>query len=909
MGRQSRQLQEKDELYTKQQSKSKPRASRALDAFTIAEQEVPTKSILRRHRLGDNEEEFDNPSHPSKRRRMTDSGAERSGENGDSDGNEWKINEVDSADDSEIDSDEAMGSGDDETFEGYTFRGSSSGKKSKAQESRSDGEIDGASDNESDNSLGSDAVDLATAWDMNTEELDKEKTSTKKKEKSKKVPRANPLDTESGSDGDDDEQHEDEDDISDSSSELSVSDDGTDPRGLSKLQKFVQTMEQDQLEAKQPKTNLNAAAQGNRPSEYGLIPTKKLTVADLIPTISDPRMKGSLKHVDADVDTKKSGIPGKLVAPLSKRQQDRIDRTVAFEKSKETLNRWLDTVKENRKAEHLSFPLPDTSGAQQPRIEDVKPRTNLENTIQDILVQSGLAETPGESGEDKLQEFEELEARSIPLEEIQARRIELRKARALMFREESRAKRIKKIKSKSYRRVHRKEREKIALQERQAMEAAGIEPDEEERERQDRMRAEARMGAKHKDSKWAKSLKQTGRATWDEDARHGILEAAQKQEELRRRIEGKQVHNDNENFLSESSESDSDGSDSDEADGFDSGAEERRVQKDLNKLARNKNDSEAVSGPYANLMNMKFMQKARASRKAANDAELEQLRRQYGDGGDSEPDSEKETGRKRFGKSVEAKPAVVTKPQLQEFEEIGSDDENAEAVKLDVENKVDDTGSSSADAIRVKSTGSSKTKDRGEPTARRKNGLSTLPTRPTDDDNEEEVNPWLAEPSDKPRKQKKTPDPTSEIPLIGAPEEKSKESLKTTHSPKNKQRRFSDDESESDPESRPVIIQNTDLVRRAFAGDEVFADFEQEKLDTTKDEDEQVVETTLPGWGSWVGIGLNKKDKKAARRTFEAKEGVVKADRRKDARLDRVIINEKRQRKVRIVLIYSVQNR
>lgn len=102
-------------------------------------------------------------------------------------------------------------------------------------------------------------------------------------------------------------------------------------------------------------------------------------------------------------------------------------------------------------------------------------------------------------------------------------------------------------------------------------------------------------------------------------------------------------------------------------------------------------------------------------------------------------------------------------------------------------------------------------------------------------------------------------------------------------------------------ESVPVLLKNHDLVKRAFAGDEVVQDFEQEKFDTIKEEDDQVIDNTLPGWGSWAGDGISKKQQKRQKRFLTKVEGVKPED-RKDAKLSRVIINEKRVKKVRTTI-------
>ena len=228
--------------------------------------------------------------------------------------------------------------------------------------------------------------------------------------------------------------------------------------------------------------------------------------------------------------------------------------------------------------------------------------TDLETAIHSIMVESGLADGNGKSSEEKLREFEELQEKKLPIEEAQARRAELRKARDLMFREEARARRIKKIKSKAYRRVHRKERERAAQEERAALMAVGVIDSEEEQERNDRRRAEERMGARHRESKWAKGMKATGRAAWDEDARSAVNELARRDDELRRRIEGKRATNsEDEEDATSSSESGEDYS----TDGSE-GDESRALSKKLDKL----DAAGQASDQALRLSSLKFMHKA-----------------------------------------------------------------------------------------------------------------------------------------------------------------------------------------------------------------------------------------------------------------------------------------------------------
>ncbi|PLB55216.1 Utp14-domain-containing protein [Aspergillus steynii IBT 23096] len=897
---------DRDQSSKKQQPKKQSR--KGLDAFAIAESELPYKPKIRRNRLGENDDlvkrkrhpghdeddDFDDSDGPdNKRRRTRNEGADYDENAGsDGEGNRWRIGEVDSDDDSDLDSDEAMGSSDEERFEGFTFRGSSKNKsqpKKKTAETKKRGrkvtlsedteESEEEEDEEDDDDLGEDAIDLTTAWDMNEAAEKEEAAAAAKAQKAA-----------AGEDSDEADSESEDSDDSNEESELSMSDDemnGNDEHGLSKLQNFVNSMDPESTNKSTKKAR--GGQEHANPTEFGLTSTKKLTVADLLPSITDSRLKNSLKHVDSTASSQKpsSGIPGKLDAPLPKRQQDRLDREAAYEKSKETLDRWLDTVKANRRAEHLMFPLPDPDAQQVHRIAPAQPRNDLENTIQNILVESGLAENSGKTGEEQVQEFEELQARKLPIEEIRARRAELRKRRDLLFREEVRAKRIKKIKSKSYRRVHRKEREKLEQQERQALLEAGVDMDEQDQEANDRRRAEARMGSKHKESKWAKSLKQTGRTAWDEDARLGAADLAQKEEELRKRIEGKSVSHGNEDYLgSSSSESEDDDDPWDEEAGAEK--EKRKIHQKLKDLEGDEGAELEAKGPHANLFSMKFMQNAEATRKAQNDAEVRKLNREL-HGEESQSEAESEVGRRKFGQSATDKSAKANKPKplpRNEFEEApGSDDEEGPT------RGADEGANAVLDRPDKKQPARSNNKPRGRPTG----GLSEQ----KEEDSAEE-NPWLVQ-TNRNNRRTTTNDSQQTVdisvndaqPKTAGSKSASKNQPKAVAALKNQQL---DGDNDSDEDSVPVLLKNHDLVKRAFAGDEVVQEFEDEKMDTIKDEGDQVIDNTMPGWGSWAGDGISKKQQKRQKRSLTTVEG-VKPENRKDAKLSRVIINEKRVQK------------
>ena len=905
----------------RRQRRSNNRAN--FDVLARAEAATKDNAKIKQHRLGEIDDDDRRPKNVEERsvkRRKLDLPGKEDEEDliedggSDSEGNTWRFGVNGEEEDSDIDSDEALGDSDEDRFQDFKFRGSSSSKARSLgarkpaprdislQENESidvAGVLeDGQAADEYEDDLGEDAVDLATALDMNEQE-EKEEERARAKASLRRVSEFSSIIDEVEGESEDSDADPDEET---QSSVFSVSDDDIEPGDHSKFLDFVEDLNERSEPSKRRPQSAKAYYMFENPSEFGIKPSKKLTAADLLPTVTDPQLRQSLKLVRAadkeEPRARSGGIPGKLAPPLAKRQQDRLDRAAAYEKSKETLNKWIDTVKQNRRAEHVFFPLPvpDARAAlgskQLLPTTSSNPMTDLESAICGIMAESGLADGNGKSSEEKLREFEELQEKKLPIEEVQARRAELRKARDLMFREEARARRIKKIKSKAYRRVHRKERERAAQEERAALAAAGVLDSEEEQERNDRRRAEERMGARHRESKWAKGLKATGRAAWDEDARSAVNDLARRDDELRRRIEGKRAAN------SEDEEDVTSGSDSQDDYTTDAseGGESRALRKKLDELDAAGQASDLPS----QLNSLKFMQKAEAARKAATDAEINQLRREIGGEAD-ESDSisdEATAGRRSYGYQKHSDSIKLHRlPTKSEFEEPLSDAEEPVHPR----------------SLEMESLQKTHTKPAGRSV--RASHREVLPTRrqhpvegqlATEEDDLAD-NPWLSGKTKSGKNQGSKDVVVSATALLNAPRTGQ---IKTENGKVNRSSRShkvetvladaADVEDEEPNGHSDLQTRNQELVRQAFAGDNVFEDFTKEKAATMQEEGDQVVNNGLPGWGSWTGQGINKKAQKAQKRNLARFKTTVKGvqeDKRKDAALDRVIINEKKVKK------------
>ncbi|PBP23331.1 small nucleolar ribonucleoprotein complex subunit Utp14 [Diplocarpon rosae] len=884
---------------------------RALNAYAIASHENPDHVKIRQSRLGVQE---GGNSRSNKRQRdedADDDGEEEDEESAkkpkvkkgrldeldvdegsDSEGNKWKLGQVDSDDDSDLDSDEAFGESDEDRFEDFVFSGGG-GKSKKKSKGKRDVTLDEEEEEESNSELeegdlGEDAVDMATYLDQ-LEEEEEEERERSVKGRSKEWTRDSDEDM-AGSESEEQDSEESDDESLESSSD--DNDDELNPEKLAALDRAIESI---------PTDHEYKEAVATRRNQYE---TKSMAMAasagiswsnaNAIQEIDDLTVKES-----KTVSKKK---PTASQVPLEKRQQDRLDRSAAYDKSKETLERWTDTVKHNRRADHLMFPLHDDGLASAHSNKSLlpanlsKPFNELEATIQSILEESGLATAGGKDEEDKIREFEELETKKLSIGEVKARREQLRMARELMFREEAKSKRIKKIKSKAYRKVHRKQREKQDRLEKDALLEGGFEPSEDEMEKQDRRRAEERMGAKHRESRWAKAMKGTGRAAWDEDARSGMTEMARRDEELRKRVEGRAVRREFQNDTDESLTDSDDDSDEDD----DSGTRKRLLQK-----LRGVRDSDLLneSLPGARLANMEFMRKADATRREKNDAAAEELRRELeGEESPSGEDEDGDIGRRIFGPTSQAvweKKAA----KLADFEETPDSDAD------------EDHGLQNHDA--------DNTSKKATPVSRNASKTSVVkPLTTPQPEPDIEGGAWskvtlksrvISEAEAKRRRHKKNDAiDVEELDLSQAAVTASKPNPKIANKPtktkKSGQKSTilndaisnsdSDSANEDDtPSKLPFAIRDQDLIQRAFAGADVVGEFEAEKKQIVEDEDEKVVDSTLPGWGSWVGDGLSKKAKAKNKGKVLTKVDGIKPDKRKDAKLAKVIINEKRVKK------------
>ena len=220
--------------------------------------------------------------------------------------------------------------------------------------------------------------------------------------------------------------------------------------------------------------------------------------------------------------------------------------------------------------------------------------------------------------EQDIAQTEALKMNHLSVEEVAERRAELAKMRELMFRAEAKAKRVAKIKSKTYRRIKKKEKAKLAAKLGE-LDDEDVD-DEESRLKREVERARERATLRHKNTgKWAKAMKARGEL--DEDQRKEINEMLDRGEKLRRRIQG--------HGSDESGEDDED-SDNDREEGVD------RIKAaafdEIRQLREGDVSQESIGKKGKSVFEMKFMKDAMARDQQKADQVADDFIREMGGG-------------------------------------------------------------------------------------------------------------------------------------------------------------------------------------------------------------------------------------------------------------------------------------
>ncbi|ORZ34598.1 small-subunit processome [Catenaria anguillulae PL171] len=598
------------------------------------------------------------------------------------------------------------------------------------------------------------------------------------------------------------------------------------------------------------------------------LPTRgsgRLDLGTLVSALSEEKDLGKLKGqaVRLRTDNEESK---RETAPLPAREKARIERQAGYSTVAEEVDRYQLLVERNRNAVNLHFDLVDERSSQSTAamVSDFKPASKLDKAIASIVDDSQF-------DDNKTMGQMELPDHVLDKEEVARRQKELRWMRELAFRQELKAKRHAKIKSKSFRKILKKERERTKEEDLQRLLESDPDAAREHLIKLELDRAKARMTQKGKlKSKWTAMMARNGELAERSAglSREQILDQIKEAEDLQKRIHG--VGND-----------DSD-SDADNRNG--------RGNADSDDGASDDDDALPTKGVFG----MKFMQRA---------AEAEALRQANAGRDDfdgSDADEDQVVGRRTVGSGIN--PAGIV---------VGNDEPFIESVLAEPASRNNGKQQKKQHASSSSSAG------------HQVSAADITFTVNTGSDDGAEDNPWAAGGSGTDR--------SATSSKLGKLQKKQQKQLATmaarSDASEGKSKPVldldvvntvvaanhdSDDDSDADVDGARragtgkaggsrVAFKQTELVSMAFAGDDVVREFEEEKAQLEDAEAGKVVDLTLPGWGSWGGEGL-----KAKTNVVVKKIAGVDKDKRKDSGMGHVIISEKRQKKLTKYMATSI---
>lgn len=818
-------------------------------------------------------------------------------------------------DDEELDSDNALGSDDDlddymsKTKGDVSERLNEFGEDEDGWESVDEGEL----------------MTLSEIWDRDDSELKVQKSNSQSKQHDKLV--FNEDDDDSSATEGEGSHSEDSDSESNSESESDSEDDPFDEMNISEgeevqldsVMKSLKSKIKKDPSEKAKKVLINDKLNENEFSLPNL--GDSLSLDDMLGNLDDEEQDNEneelirdiakhnkqlkeLDNVELDEDEQNklyNDENSAFAIPLPVNIQKRHERRAAYEIQKEQVNRWRDIIAQNRDKEVLSFvpekPQLDKNSAF--KTDNDIAVNDFESKLDSIIDQSNLESKKTEDL------FENIETAKLSKAEMLKRTNELRLMRELMYRGMKDSKRLKKIKSKAYRRQLRKEKMKEKMLISQVNRQEDGSDLEEDKEDSNYHRAKERMTLKHKNtSQWAKQMIKSGMSK-DKSTRDEIEEMMRQSEKLKQKQLGKKD--------GESSDDERDLSD---------------LENDVDNVENL--DNEKLSKIGKGVLAMDFMKNAEERERLVKLKEIDNLKRlrdaeDYEDIQNGEVDGvnvSMNTGRRMYTPAALVASAENRKLNEELMKELDEEDSRLlqNRLKKDKEERYKPT------VIEERGT--------------RDNEGTGIRSESVEDDS----NPWLAEgDSENSADEEDRGRVSSKIKVVDASSSrldkseakiskkllkkntgKKKESTDGLVSIENKETLFivdpkkkavkqdqkrasldekpirSDDEYESDGDDVDDnrMFKQSDLIKEAFAGDDVLIEeFEQEKREVEEEEGDKQVELTTPGWGSWAGQGDEDDGwgvpKTKKRKIVKTIQGVVTKDKRLDKGKKNVIINER----------------
>ncbi|GMF29358.1 unnamed protein product [Phytophthora lilii] len=634
----------------------------------------------------------------------------------------------------------------------------------------------------------------------------------------------------------------------------------------------------------------------------------------------------------------------------------RAQRKLAYVEKTKEVDLFEPVVRRNRQKETLDLRI------QAPKLEKLTPaalaskfvaQTDMEKSVAALLQAGDLSDKKLAQDEE-----EELARKRVSTAEVAARQKELAKLRSLLFYEEQKQRRVKKIKSKLYHKIRNAQDKKAMAKQKEELRALDPEMARKLDEELAEKRAEERLTLKHRNtSKWVKHQLRRGIQA-DDATRSAIADQLRRGEELRRKMNAV----------------DSDDDDMEDDDDDDEGDAASRLQKRLEKqasaLVTEIDADSAEAGKKRGLQGMKFMQRAAEKQREKARIEAEKLLREIrtGDGADGDrilsegedylSSSDERAAKKKAKKAKKEKKVVVTEQDKAAVDRAlaggalqtanvsmsgGVSARASGAIAIDLGEGGTNVALANGEKKQGKELelGAKAPTQKSAPAPQAKTGTEDADMEPAA---EGEENPWLSSSATKSKSRSKKnkkkaqknagsqPDVAAAIESLAQDtKDTSKESSsiatltgdEANSAKAGKKRKLDQAKTETKEDSEQAssgkkknkkskkdakAAGQDELVRRAFefvADDEDELALEKDRLagqDADAKKGAEIAKLVgMSGWGSWAGDGVRvskrqiAREKQAKEIAREAKQKALAG--RKDARLEKVLINEKKDKK------------
>eukprot|EP00980_Cylindrotheca_fusiformis_P012370 scaffold3036_cov117-Cylindrotheca_fusiformis.AAC.9 len=641
------------------------------------------------------------------------------------------------------------------------------------------------------------------------------------------------------------------------------------------------------------------------------ISNRSLALEDLMETLHDTK---DFKELQRTFQKQKSAT----TAPMEKVKADRERRKIAYEEQRKSISSWTKVVQENRQAESLDFkPKERVEVTRESLLAKFEPRGDFEKDLEKALEAAGQEDEKAVLREEERALQDDLGDNLLSIEEYTKRRGQLAQIRALMFYHEQKRHHMKKIKSKKYRRIRKKQRERATESALQAAIGEDENLAKKLKEKEEVSRIQERMTLAHKNtSKWAKRILRRGKNV-DLDTRKALSAQLKRGDDLRKKM-------------------------LDDGDGSESNSDEEDIVESARKVLADTEVENHLLPGSSGLFKLSFMQKGvqkqrDIAREEARKLLAELQANEVDDSDETEEGAETHTGHPGAVASKAEMTNVLHTGELRvralEFGDSNVVSTNGRIELLNKHHRESRPRSSLINQQKLNGGFSGPSGDRSfniaiasSPPFQRNTAsrASDTPAKTSTSErasartiNKETSNPWMGSLESKEslnvsskadartkkncRGMKRMVDIDAAVNILDSPLGEDRVSC-------NRESNAGIDSKPGDFRAKQIALLNQEeLVRRAFATqseNEAEEEFRSEKekiaaeFDPTRRLDEDKVAIGAEGWGSWAGAGVTPPvPRKLPQNLMAPKKQKEASRKRKDDKKPGVIINQKRLKK------------